>query len=150
MAYCTQSDILKQLDEVILIELTDDAGDGEVDSDVVDRAIADADEEIDSYLSVKYSLPFSTTPNLVRRMSVVIAICNLYARRADTTPETRKEDCERIRKDLDRIARGTMKLDVPDPSVDSDHGVEVTTSKSDRKFSMGKASDGSTGTLDNY
>jgi len=150
MAYCTQSDILKQLDEEILIQLTDDDGTGEVDSDVVDRAIADADEEIDAYLSGKYSLPFDTTPNLVRKVSVTLAICNLYARRDDTIPETRKENCERARKDLNLIAKGMMKLDVPEPSVDTDHGVEVTTSKSDRKFTVGKDSDGSTGTLDNY
>jgi len=150
MAYCTQSDILLQLDSSILITLTDDAGAGEVDDDVVTRAIADADEEIDAYVSVKYSLPFSATPNLVRRMSVDLAICNLYARRDDTIPETRKERCEAVMKDLDRIARGMMRLDVPEPGSDPDHGVQVTTSKTDRVFSKGRTSDGSTGTLDNY
>ena len=150
MPYCTQEDILKQLDEETLIQLTDDAGAGEIDTDVVDRAIADADEEIDSYLAIKYSLPFSATPNLVRRVSVTLAIGNLYSRRENTMPDTRKEDCERVRKDLDRIAKGTMKLDVPDPSAEGEHGVEVTTSKSDRKFTMGRDSDSSTGTLDNY
>jgi len=150
MAYCTQSDITKQLDEETLIQLTDDAEAGEVDTDVLDRAIDDADEEIDAYLAVKYSLPFAVTPNLVRKMAVDLAICNLYARRYDTITETRKEICERIRKDLDRIAKGTMSLDVPDPDAGADYGVAVSTSKSDRIFSRGKSSDNSSGTLDNY
>jgi phage gp36-like protein len=150
MAYCTQADILKQLDEEILIQLTDDDGAGVVDSGNVDRAIADADEEMDGYLSVKYSLPFPTTPNLVRKISVDLAICNLYSRRDDTMPETRKDNCDKVVKMLDKLAKGTMKLDVPEPASVSDHGVAVTTSKSDRVFTTGKSSDGSTGTLDNY
>ena len=43
MAYCTQADILEQLDEDILIQLTDDDDLGAVDADMVTRAIADAD-----------------------------------------------------------------------------------------------------------
>lgn len=150
MAYCTQTDILNQLDQTVLIQLTDDAGAGAVDADKVTRAIADADEEIDAYLSVKYSLPFSSTPNLVRKMSVDLAICNLYARRDDTMPDIRQDRCKVVRSSLDRIARGMMKLDVPDPAVDSDDGATATTSRSDRIFSTGRSSDGSTGTLDNY
>jgi len=150
MAYSALSDILKQMDEATLVELTDDAGAGAVDEDVVTRAIADADEEIDAYLAVKYSLPFSTTPNLVRKLSVDLAICNLYARRDDTLPETRKERCREARAFLDRVAKGVAKLDVPDPAADSDQGVAVTTVKDDRIFTVGRSSDGSSGSLDNY
>ena len=53
MAYCTQNDILMQLDETTLIELTDDAGAGEIDEDVVTRAIADADEEIEAEIAMR-------------------------------------------------------------------------------------------------
>jgi len=150
MAYCTQDDILLKVDEETLIRLTDDADAGAVDSDMVDRAIADADEEIDSYLTLKYALPFSTVPNLVRRMSVAIAIANLYGRRDIEYPENRKDESDLARKNLDKLAKGTMILDVPEPAVDSSAGIAVTTSKSDRIFSRGRASDLSTGTLDNY
>lgn len=151
MPYCTQGDIEKQIPADVLIELTDDTGTGSVVADKVDRAIADADEEIDAFVSMKYSLPFATTPGLIRRMSVDLAICNLYARRAHLLiPESRKERCEEDRKMLKEIAKGGLKLDVPDPSKNADAGIETTSVKSDRIFSIGRASSSLTGSLDNY
>ena len=151
MAYCALSDIEHQLPEDDLVALTDDAGSDEVDTDVVDRAIADADEEIDAYLALRYSLPFSTTPELIRKFSVDLAICNLYARRAHLNiPETRKDKCSRARRMLEKIAAGGMRIDVPEPAKTSTGGIAVTTSKADRAFSIGRRSDGSAGTLDNY
>lgn len=149
MAYCTQDDILEQMDEDVLIQLTDDDDAGVVDEDKVTRAIADADEEIDAYLAVRYALPFGTTPNLVRKYSVDLAICNLYARRQGA-PEARADRCERVRKDLDKISKGTMELDVPDPAQEDDAGPRVSTSRDDRVFTTGRDSDSSTGSLDNY
>jgi len=151
MAYCTQSDIEKQIPEDTLIELTDDDAVGAVDSDIVDRAIADADEEIDAYAAMRYSLPFDTTPALLRRMSVDLAICSLYLRRPHLEiPESRRERCSADRKLLEQIAKGYLKLDVPDPTADADAGIETTSAKSDRVFSIGRDSDSSTGSLDNY
>jgi phage gp36-like protein len=150
MAYCAQDDILLKVDEDTLIRLTDDEDAGAVDADIVERAIADADEEIDSYLAARYALPFETVPNLVRRISVAIAICNLYGRRDVELPEGRKDEGDWARKTLDRLAKGAMTLDAPDPAADSSAGIGVTTSKSDRVFSRGRSSDNSSGTLDNY
>ena len=151
MSYCTQTDIEKQISESELIELTDDAAAGSVDTDIVDRAIADADEEIDAFVSMRYSLPFSSTPALVRLMSVDLSICNLYARRDHIElPATRKERCQRHRDRLEKIASGELKLDATDPSADADFGIETTSDKDDRVFSTGRDSDSSTGTLDNY
>ena len=81
MAYCTQSDIEKQLPSERLITLTDDDGDDIPDTGVIDEAIADADEEIDSYLAARYTVPVSPVPGIVKKLSVDIAIWNLYARR---------------------------------------------------------------------
>jgi len=151
MAYCTQSDIEKQIPEDIIVELTDDVGADVVDTDIIERAIADADEEIDAFVSMQYSLPFDTTPGLIRRMSVDLAICNLYARRSHLDiPDSRKDRCAADRKLLEQIAKGSLKLDAPDPSKDADVGIETTRSKSDRIFSVGRDSDSSTGSLDNF
>lgn len=151
MAYCTQSDIEKRLPEQTLIDLTDDAGAGSVDADVIAAAIADADEEIDAYLSMRYSLPFATTPAIVLRMSADLAACNLYARRDHIDlPKQWDERCKATRRMLEKLASGSLRLDVPDPSQSSDDGVSVTSDKDDRVFSIGKGSAGTTGTLDNY
>lgn len=150
MAYCTLSDILMQLPEDTLIDLTDDGGIGVVVDDIVTRAIEDADEEIDGFLAVRYSLPFAAAPKLVRKFSVDLAICNLYGRKPGTIPDERKETCGTVREMLSKIAEGKLRLDAPEPASDADYGVQVTTVKSDRVFSMGRTSDGSAGSLDNF
>lgn len=151
MAYCTEGDISKRLPETILIELTDDDGVDVVNLDVVDAAIADADEEVDAFLSMHYTLPFDTTPALVKRMSADLAVCNLYARRDHIElPKQWADRCGATRRMLEKMASGKLRLDVPDPASSSDDGVETTTVKSDRVFSLGRSSDGTDGTLDNY
>lgn len=149
MAYCTQSDLLEQISQDVLIQLTDDDDAGIIDSDVVTRAIADADAEIDSYCGTKYDVPFSTTPVMIRKLSVDIAIYNLYGRRQGA-PDDRKERYDDAISFLKDIAKGIASLGGDAPSNDDDAGPEVTTVKSDRVFSRGLDSDSSTGTLDNY
>ena len=149
MAYSTKTDILEQLEEDVLIQLTDDDDAGVVDEDKVTRAIVDADAEIDSYCGTKYDVPFSTVPVMIRKISVDLSICNLYARRQGS-PEDRKERCDEAISFLKDISKGIASLGGDGPSADDDSGPEPTTVKSDRVFSRGRDSDSSTGTLDNY
>jgi len=148
VAYSAQTDILEQLDEDILIQLTDDVDAGVVDDDAVTRAIADADSEIDSYCGAHYEVPFSDVPAMVRKLSVDISIYNLYARRKGA-PEDRKQRYDSAIRFLRDISTGKASLGSTAPD-DSDGGPEATTKKSDRKFSLGRDSDNSSGTLDNY
>lgn len=88
MAYATLTELLQRLDEQSVILLTDDALAGAVDTDAVDRAFADADTEIDSYIATRYAVPMSPVPALVQRLSLDLAIEGLYTRRPHvTTPE---------------------------------------------------------------
>lgn len=116
MAYCTQSDIVEQLDEDILIQLTDDADAGTVDADTVTRAIADADAEIDSYCGVRHSVPFATVPDIILKYSVDIAIYNLYARRKGA-PDYRKERYDNAIRFLKDVAAGRASLGEDDPDA---------------------------------
>ena len=151
MAYCIQSDIEKRLTADILIEMTDDDAIGVVDTDNLDAAIADADEEIDAYLSIRYSLPFETVPLMVKRMSADLTVCMLYGRRDHLEiPKSWADRCDAHRRMLDRLARGELRLDVPEPPTDSDDGIAVSGSRDDRTFTLGRSSDGTSGTLDNY
>lgn len=149
MAYCIQSDLLEQIDEDKLIQLTDDADAGTVDADVVTRAIADADAEIDSYCGSRYDVPFTTVPAIIRKTSVDIAIYNLYARRKGP-PDDRQKRYDNAVRFLRDVSRGLVSLGADAPSTDDDSGPETTTTKSDRAFSIGRSSDSSVGTLDNY
>ena len=148
MGYCTKSDILEQLDEDVLIQLTDDVDAGIVNDDAVTRAIADADSEIDSYCGAHYEVPFETVPSMVRKLSVDIAIYNLYARRKGA-PEDRKQRYDSAIRFLRDVSSGKASLGATAPD-DSDGGPEATTKKSDRAFTIGRGSDSSAGTLDNY
>lgn len=149
MSYCTQSDLLEQISESKLIQLTDDADIGSIDADVITRAIADADAEIDGYAAVRYDVPFSPVPVSIRKRSVDITIYNLYARRSGA-PEDRRiryNDAIRFLKDL---SKGIVAIGSDGPVIDSDGGPEATPPKSDRIFTQGRSSDSSTGSMDNY
>lgn len=149
MPYCTQADILEQLDEDLLVQCTDDADAGAVDTSVVDRAIVDADAEIDSYCGSRYGVPFETVPAIIRKLSVDISIYHLFVRRL-SVPEDRKERYNNAVRMLRGVSRGIVSLGAEAPSTDDDSGPETTVTKSDRIFSMGRTSDSSTGSLDNY
>lgn len=136
MAYCTQDDILDQIDEDNLIQLTDDADAGAVDADMVTRAIADADEEIDSYCGARYSVPFTTVPGIVRKLSVDIAIYNLYARRRGA-PDDRKERYNNAVRMLRDISKKVISLgaDDPDGSPPDTDRPQMSSSNPPRLFS---------------
>lgn len=115
MAYSSLADIEDQLSEAELIGLTDDAAMGAVDADVVARAIADADEEIDGYIGSRVKVPLSPVPGVIRKYSVDIAVYNLYARRHSSMPEIREKRYENAVKFLGLVAGGTVSLGTDDP-----------------------------------
>jgi len=119
MVYSAQSDILEQLDEETLIQLTDDYGTGLVDSDKVTRAIADADATIDAYCQGRYTVPLDPVPNKIRQVSVDLAIYNLYSRRDDTAPETRKDRNKEAIRFLEKVADGKIDLGSATPAPDT-------------------------------
>ncbi len=122
---------------------------------VITRAIADSDAEIDGYCSTKYAdLPFSTVPVMIRKISVDIAIYNLFSRRRGAT-EDRLQRYKDAIKFLSNVANGTVSMGGDAPAEDSDAGPEAITygtktDITDRVFSMGKTSAASVGSLDNY
>lgn len=116
MAYCNQDDIGERLDQDTLIQLTDDTDTGAVDTSKVARAIADADAEINGYVARRYTVPLSPVPDLVRMLSVELAIYHLYSRRQGASEEW----CERHKHNLATltgISRGDVILDQDDPAA---------------------------------
>ena len=150
MPYCTQSDIEDQIEPADLIALTDDDGTGAVDATVIARAVADADAEIDSYCGTRYTLPFSPVPSMIRKVSVDISIYNLHSRRSLKVPEERQKRYDNVLRFLRDLAKGLISLGA-DSQAESDDGLpQATKAKSDKIFSMGKTSDKSVGSLDNF
>jgi phage gp36-like protein len=119
MPYCTQTDILELISLDKLIQLTDDANAGIVDASVVTRAIADADAEIDSYAAGRYTtLPFSPVPAMIRKVSVDLAIYNIYSHRKGV-PDNWKQRYENVIKFLKSVASGEVTLGADDPEPPS-------------------------------
>jgi len=112
--YSDLAALQQRLPEQTIIDLTDDADTGVVDSDVVDRAITDADTEIDSRLSTnsRYTVPVDPVPALLVRLSLDLAIEILYGRRPDLdTPEAVIRAAKNARSLLSDIA--AKKADLP-------------------------------------
>lgn len=135
MAYSTQADILLQIDEARLIQLTDDEGSGTIDANRVERAIADADEEIDGYLGSIHRVPISPAPRILRKLSVDIAIYNLY-RRMDNMTDQRAEAYKNAIRFLEQVAMGKISLGAEDPggSPPDTGGPEISTANPARTF----------------
>lgn len=149
MAYSSLTDILAQIDEQVLIQLTDDEGAGAVHQGRVSTAISEADGEIDSYLARRYTLPLASTPAVIKKLSVDIAIWNLFSRRGKEDPVRQKRYDAAI-KLLGAIADGKATLGVdPEPSG-GEQQIKASRETSDRTFTIGKPSTGESGSLDNY
>lgn len=119
--YSTLDDLKNMLPERVLLQLADDENAGEfvavpanaAYTRVVD-AIRRADTLIDGYISGRYSLPFQTTPDLVKDISVNLAVCELYSRNHEAVlPEAiaarRKDNI----KTLENIQKGLVVLHEP-------------------------------------
>jgi phage gp36-like protein len=139
MPYSTLEDIRKLMPEEVLVQLTDDEATGSVNQARVDEAIAQADAEVDSYCGGRYSVPFGTVPDVVRKLSVDIAAYNLYSRRVDEVPESRAERYRDAVRQLEGIARGLISLGVdPAPPSPSETGAETNRAADGNVFTREK------------
>lgn len=111
MPYCTQPDITGRISEHVLIQLTDDDHLGVVDTAMVTRAIADADELIDGFLRGKYTLPLDPVPGMIKSLSLDLSVYNLYGRRPDfDTPKAVAERQVTALRILKEIRTGAITL----------------------------------------
>jgi phage gp36-like protein len=79
--YLTRADIDAAIPADVLLEAADLDRDGVEDPGVVDKALDDAQAEVDSYLLTRYPVPVSPVPTRLRQVSVAICVYRLLARR---------------------------------------------------------------------
>jgi len=109
MPYCAEADIIAlELEEKDLISLTDDVRQGVVDSTKVTAAIKRADAEINKYCGSRYSVPFSTVPDLIQGWSCTLAAFFLYRNRQK--PPTLVDRYNKVMHDLGEIRDGNLLL----------------------------------------
>lgn len=105
--YCTQADIITRFGQAELIQLTDTTASGEIDAAVVAQAIADAEAEIDAYLTARYDLPLASVPANLERIACDIARYRLYADHPVEPVDVRYRDAIRY---LEQVSRGAIAL----------------------------------------
>jgi phage gp36-like protein len=124
--YSTLDDIKKHLPEEVLVQLTDDENLGTINHERVDEAIAQADAEINSYCGGRYSVPFSMVTDVAKKLSIDIAIYNLYSRIMTEIPPVRAERHHNAIRQLEAISKGIISLGVdPAPSAPTDATAET-------------------------
>lgn len=113
MAYATAAELATRYGADRLTQLTDRDGDGIGDDPMVNRAIADAEAEIDGYLAARYQLPLPTVPPLLARMACDIAIYRLMSLRAMGDIDDARRRYEDARRLLEAIGKGAVSLGLP-------------------------------------
>lgn len=120
MTYATQQDLVDRFGEDELIQLTDREHTGSIDTEVLDQALADATEEIDTYVGARYRLPLETVPKILVRWCADIARYHLYD---DAAPEAVQKRYEGVRSSLRMLAEGktTLGQDTEDQATTTGH-----------------------------
>lgn len=124
MAYCTLEDLVKRFGLDELVQLTDDVGNGLIDSQKVQSAIDDATSEIDGWIAGRYTLPLENTPATLVRICANIARYNLYD---DAVSDLVQKQYDASVKFVMSVGKGEISLG-PSPQGDvteSDTAIEI-------------------------
>lgn len=116
-AYCTQSDILGEIQLSDLISLTDDApSTGNVSATILNQVISNASGTIDRMVGNLYTVPFaSPVPPSVESMAIVITCYRLYRRRE--VPDEKNKFTEDYKETMDFLKKVKVGSEVLDLSV---------------------------------
>lgn len=133
MSYATLADLIDRFGDAELSQVADMIGAGEASQPTVDRALGDADAEIDAALISRYALPIASVPVLLTRIACDLARESLYA---DMPTKEVSERAKRSRDLLSGIASGKMRLDI-EPAAQEKSGlglVEIVTGRRTSPF----------------
>lgn len=114
MPYASADDII-QLYGADALYVADHNRDGEPDLTAVDGALTSASDEIDSYLAVRYTLPLTSAPGILKQRCVDIAVYRL-ALSADVLSDEHRKRYEDAVSHLRRIGEGKAALVLPAPA----------------------------------
>lgn len=107
MTYATQADMVTRFGETELAQRTDRENGLVIDVDVLNRALDDADGEINGYLAKRYALPLASVPIVLTRLAADVARYHLYDDGATQVVRQRYEDAVSL---LKRMSSGDVQL----------------------------------------
>ncbi|MCX6146055.1 MAG: DUF1320 domain-containing protein [Candidatus Kapabacteria bacterium] len=136
--YSTVNDIIEDLTQILLIEMTDDSDTPTtVNETLVESKIAEADALINSFVKGVSTLPITDSNDLIvlKKISVSLTVCDLWRRRSQTDyPEAVALRYSEAMNLLKQISNGSIKLNTEVP-ITSSAVVGFSASKFERKFS---------------
>lgn len=115
--YATGAEVETLISKKIVIELSDDDENGNVDDSVVTLALDNAEGVVNSFLSaagylVPVTLPFPPGTEVVKAATLWLSVCELAARRG-VIPQDYQTQCDFYRDLLQKIADGDLALPLP-------------------------------------
>lgn len=154
MAYCTFEELTQDIPQDVLIQLCNDEeripkSKTEDEEEVpgydltdnndpivirINKAIEDADSEIDSFLDGNYDVPVNPIPKRINKISRTIAKYNLYNRRTLDLPEILLDQYKLAIKTLQGIQEGTITIGLK-PESDELPIYRTNKTANDRVFS---------------
>lgn len=115
MAYTTIAEMEAAFGAQEVLDLVDRDRDGVADAGVLDAAIADAGDTIDSYLRSRFQVPLADAPGLIRKCARFIVRYNLSE---DHATDRVKDDHKQALAWLDRIRKGEMDVGLTEAGAD--------------------------------
>lgn len=112
MSYASLADLNELAGQEEILQVADRDNDGEPDTDVIAAALAHADNTINGYLAVRYAIPLTAVPDLVRTWAVALARYRLHR---DGPPDHVVRDANAATAALKDVARGQIDLPI-DPN----------------------------------
>lgn len=127
MPYTTQADLEKRFGTDLLVRLTDRGATptGQINTDTVAEAIADAAARIDAAIRTRYTLPLTGTPDPLGKIAAHIALYNLHVYEPN---EKVVRDYTTALADLKMIGAGQLQLDAAgvEPATTGGQGARIT------------------------
>ena len=114
--YCTITDIIGDLTEIITAQLSnDDSTSKTVDESILTQYISDASDLIDGYLRSRYPLPLISEYAIIKKVCIDLVKYELYKRRNRMNDFIQKVQDTAI-STLDKIQKGIIKFDEGTPA----------------------------------
>ena len=147
MTYAVQQDLVDRFGQTEIAQLTDRVNGTTIDAAVLGKALADADDLINSHLATRYVLPLASVPKVIVRAASDIARYYLYE---DSVTEQVRARYEETVKYLKAVADGSVTLGLDAASAVPAGAGGPSHDAGDRVFSQGRPSKKTEGTLDDY
>lgn len=138
MAYAVQSDLEAYFGEEQLLIAADREASGSLSNPtvvaVIEAGITAAEEEIDSYLAVRYDLPLAATPGVLKRVCCDLAMYHISVNHTSMAEDKETRYNNGV-KWLDRLSRGVVSLGVEEAEVVVQDEPEIASTSETRIFS---------------